>query len=151
MFEPSRGQIIPIMLGVGVAKQVGDVFNRSLYDIHIRLSGVPMLEADVSGSDESQNVLNAKTVMSTQVECLYEAEPRGRLEQLLSTTQHNGFPVCTSDATGGTRLFAGIISRERIKQVRARPARSGGTRQQPRAAGAPRFRRARRVFCSPLT
>ena len=38
--------MIPIMLSVGIAKQVGDQFNKSLYDIHIALSGVPMLEAD---------------------------------------------------------------------------------------------------------
>ena len=112
--------LLPIMLAIGIAKQVGDQFNRGVYDIHIGLQGVPMLETDeIMGAPEAQNVLlNAKSIMATKVVSVSEATSRSKLELMLATNQHNGFPVISADAAeGGSNLFAGIISRSRLARV----------------------------------
>ena len=109
--------LIPIMLAIGISKQVGDAFNRSLYDIHIGLTGVPMIATE-EVSPEAQNVLNAKSVMSLKVCCVNEAEYTGKLQHILKTTSHNGFPVTRTDPLRPDKLlFAGIISRVQIMSI----------------------------------
>ncbi|CAB4014714.1 H(+) Cl(-) exchange transporter 7, partial [Paramuricea clavata] len=81
---------LPMMLVIMVAKWVGDLFNEGLYDIHIRLSRVPIL-----GWDPPQMVegLNARNIMNKPVCCMNLVENVGRVIDLLKTTTHNGFPV----------------------------------------------------------
>ena len=77
-----------------------------------------MLEAAEIVSKDAVNALNAKSVMSsTNIVCVHEAESRAELERLLESTQHNGYPVVTTDSMGGSKLFAGIISRSSVVDI----------------------------------
>ncbi|KAL9957079.1 hypothetical protein ACROYT_G038670 [Oculina patagonica] len=47
---------IPIMIVLMIAKWVGDFFNEGLYDIHIKLQGVPLLGWDAPVMAVGMNV-----------------------------------------------------------------------------------------------
>jgi chloride channel 7 len=112
--------LLPIMLAIGIAKQVADCFNRGLYDIHIGLNKIPMLEAGLNFADQD---LPARSIMSMSVVSVGELVPHKRLREIIATNAHHGFPVTSSDAPSGSpdmsRVFAGIISRQRIVELLA--------------------------------
>lgn len=106
------------MIAVGIAKQVGDLFTHSLYDIHIALSGVPMLTLDEVLPDRaSLGRLNAKSIMQTKVVSLPEAMSYDKIDLLLRSTSHSSFPLTTNDHAGGRRLFHGLISRSKLADI----------------------------------
>ena len=110
--------VLPIMIAVGIAKQVGDAFNSSLYDIHIGLSGVPMLGIEWVLPDKSSfGKLNAKSIMHANVTCLPEAMSPTRIEHVLRTTTHGSYPIITHDHSGSLRLFNGLISRAQLESI----------------------------------
>jgi len=82
---------------MGVSKWVGDLANHGLYDIHIMLKSVPLLEWETTNFAEK---LVASDIMSTRLKYIY---PHTRVESiinLLKTTAHNCFPVvkiCCND------------------------------------------------------
>lgn len=116
---------IPIMIVLMIAKWVGDFFNEGLYDIHIKLQGVPLLgwEAPVMAVG-----MNVSDIMSTKVVCFNTVEKVGRIVDVLKdrSSHHNGFPVVdrrdtnidensrdvNSRATFGT--FRGLILRSQL-------------------------------------
>lgn len=116
---------IPIMLVLMIAKWVGDFFNEGLYDIHVKLQGVPLLgwEAPVMAVG-----MNASDIMSRQVVCFNTVEKVGRIVDVLKDkrSHHNGFPVvdcldsndkedsgsASSEATFGT--YRGLILRSQL-------------------------------------
>jgi chloride channel 7 len=112
--------LLPIMLAIGVAKQVADLFNRGLYDIHIGLNKIPMLEND-HGNRFDDLDLHAHSIMSKSVVSVREIVSRSRLHEVIATNFHHGFPVTSSDEPAGSpnsgRVFAGIISRQRIVEL----------------------------------
>ncbi|XP_031570565.1 H(+)/Cl(-) exchange transporter 7-like [Actinia tenebrosa] len=83
---------MPMMLVLMTAKFVGDFFNEGIYDIHIKLQGVPFLgwEPPVMASE-----VFAKDIMSTPVICFKTKEKVGRIVDVLKDgmSHHNGFPV----------------------------------------------------------
>ena len=121
--------LLPIMLTIGIAKQVGDAFTPSVYDIHIRLQGVPMLEEKLDNvPPEMQGALNAKSVMSRNVVCVGPAESASRLSFVLSTTTHHAFPLVDrvtrpADPHGQPvslplgQLFSGMITRSKLERL----------------------------------
>ena len=134
--------LLPIMLAVGVAKQVGDLFNKSLYDIHIDLQGVPMLHSTFHAiSPEEQGVLNAKSIMSKErLVTVSVAVTPERLRHILTTTNHHGFPVVSSSGPNGAqhapgrRLFAGLISRAKLVKLLEHGAEALSAAPSPSAA-----------------
>ncbi|XP_041377283.1 chloride transport protein 6-like [Gigantopelta aegis] len=83
---------LPLMLTLMVAKWAGDVFNEGLYDIHITLKGVPLLEWDVS-SEASR--LKARDIMDRKLVVVFPKTRVSSLVRILKTTVHNAFPVVT--------------------------------------------------------
>ncbi|XP_022286279.2 H(+)/Cl(-) exchange transporter 6-like isoform X2 [Crassostrea virginica] len=81
---------LPIMLVLMVAKWSGDYFNEGLYDIHIKLKGVPLLEWEVHHGTER---LKARDVMDEPQSYLYTILRVSSLIRMLRTTAHNAFPV----------------------------------------------------------
>lgn len=83
---------IPIMIVLMIAKWVGDFFNEGLYDIHIKLQGVPLLgwEAPVMAVE-----MYVSDIMSTKVVSFNTVEKVGRIVDVLKdrNSHHNGFPV----------------------------------------------------------
>jgi len=86
-----------------VLGQVGDLFTESLYDIHIKLQGVPMLEWGLP--KVAFGLLNARSVMASEVVCLGEAEPPEKLRKILRRTTHHAFPLTYFHV--GTRTVLG--------------------------------------------
>ncbi|KAJ7340243.1 H(+)/Cl(-) exchange transporter 7 [Desmophyllum pertusum] len=74
---------IPIMIVLMIAKWVGDFFNEGLYDIHIKLQGVPLLGWDAPVMAVGMNVSD---IMSRKLVCFKSVEKD-------KTSHHNGFPV----------------------------------------------------------
>lgn len=81
---------IPIMLAIMVSKIVGDLFNEGLFDMHIALSGSPLLDWDPPPLTKK---LSARHVMSNDVLVLKEKETVGNIIDILARTKHHGFPV----------------------------------------------------------
>ena len=110
--------VLPIMIAVCISKLVGDVFTDSLYNVHISLSGVPMLGIEwVLPHKTFYGRLNAKSIMQTAVVCLPDAMAPQRIEHVLKTTTHGTFPLTTYDHMGSRRLFHGLVSRYKLEQL----------------------------------
>lgn len=119
--------LLPVMLTIGISKQVGDLFTRSVYDIHIGLQGVPMLEERLDHvPTEMQGALNAKSVMTQNVVCVSYTETATRLAAVLNTTTHHAFPIVdhgvangvwAAGAPQGSAVFSGIIARSKIQHL----------------------------------
>lgn len=101
------------------AKWVGDAFDHSIYDIHILLSKIPLLEWE---AEHDMLRFHASDVMATN---LVTAPPILRVSEairLLQTSSHNGFPV-VSDGAGpgdGKRLLGLILRGQLITLLRNR-------------------------------
>ncbi|KAA0183354.1 hypothetical protein HAZT_HAZT011318 [Hyalella azteca] len=85
---------VTLMFIIFVAKYVGDKFNHGLYDVHIRLNGVPFLEPK---PDPQLETLFAKQAVSSPVVCLRPVESVRRLLIISRLCTYNGFPVVWND------------------------------------------------------
>ncbi|XP_036727648.1 chloride transport protein 6 isoform X1 [Balaenoptera musculus] len=85
---------LPIMITLMVAKWTGDFFNKGIYDIHVGLRGVPLLEWETK---VEMDKLRASDVMEPNLTYVY---PHTRIQSLVSilrTTVHHAFPVVTEN------------------------------------------------------
>lgn len=102
---------LPLMLVLMVAKWSGDLFNEGLYDIHIHLKGVPLLEWE---APEKTEKLTASDVMSKKVVVFYPATRVSSIVRILKTNAHNAFPVVTvkdkttEDSSDVLELYASL-------------------------------------------
>lgn len=101
---------LPIFMTVMVTKWVGDWFTIGLYDIHIELKHVPMLEPL---PEKDMIMLRARDVMSQEVLTMEPVEIVRDLMKLLEGCKHHGFPVVQP----GTGRFVGIVKRDTLHQV----------------------------------
>ncbi|XP_043340656.1 chloride transport protein 6 isoform X3 [Cervus elaphus] len=92
---------LPIMITLMVAKWTGDFFNKGIYDIHVGLRGVPLLEWE---TEVEMDKLRASDIMEPNLTYVY---PHTRIQSLVSilrTTVHHAFPVVTENR-GNEREF----------------------------------------------
>ncbi|KAF4791001.1 chloride transport protein 6 [Turdus rufiventris] len=92
---------LPIMITLMVAKWTGDFFNKGIYDIHVNLRGVPLLEWETG---VEMDKLRASDIMEPNLTYVY---PHTRIQSLVSilrTTVHHAFPVVTENR-GNEREF----------------------------------------------
>ncbi|GAB1289231.1 Chloride channel protein [Apodemus speciosus] len=85
---------LPIMVTLMVAKWTGDLLNKGIYDIHIGLRGVPLLEWE---TEVEMDKLRASDIMEPNLTYVY---PHTRIQSLVSilrTTVHHAFPVVTEN------------------------------------------------------
>lgn len=85
---------LPIMITLMVAKWTGDFFNKGIYDIHVGLRGVPLLEWE---TEAEMDKLRASDIMEPNLTYVY---PHTRIQSLVSilrTTVHHAFPVVTEN------------------------------------------------------
>ena len=131
--------LLPIMLAILLAKAVGDRFTRSLYDIHILLSGATLLAVEPTPHSTSY-LLTARSLLEHRqasqsgasggasgggassgrasgrgppLKTVTEAETLRRLSDLLDGCTHHAFPVI-SEQSGG---FAGLIGRTKLEAL----------------------------------
>ncbi|XP_046406212.1 H(+)/Cl(-) exchange transporter 7 [Ischnura elegans] len=105
---------LPLMIVLISAKWVGDYFNEGVYDIHIQLSGVPILawQPPPLSSD-----IRAQDVMSHPVVSFKTVENVGHIVDVLKKTSFNGFPVVEPSNMGdggSVGLFKGLIIRSHL-------------------------------------
>ena len=101
--------VLPITAVLITAKIVGDYFNEGIYDTHIHLMGVPILEWEPPSHSE---LIDAKEVMAAPVISFPSIAPVAELYTVLNSNkhQHNGFPVV--DPQDGK--YVGMILRSHI-------------------------------------
>jgi chloride channel 7 len=88
--------LLPLMVTFGAARYTGNIFNEPMYDIQLKLKHMPFLE----GSLHSLGMLNyhpVSEIMSRPVVCLREVDKVKRVMEVLTTTNHNGFPIVSAD------------------------------------------------------
>ena len=84
---------LPLIVTLIAAKWTGDFFNEGIYDMYIRLSGIPMLPWKAPPLVHN---IYASEVMAHPVETLKVTENVGHIFDLLNKTTFNGFPVVDS-------------------------------------------------------
>uniref|UniRef100_A0A8C9SKG9 Chloride channel protein n=1 Tax=Scleropages formosus TaxID=113540 RepID=A0A8C9SKG9_SCLFO len=97
---------LPIMVTLMVAKWTGDFFNKGIYDIHIKLRGVPLLEWE---TEVEMDKLTASDIMEPNLTYVY---PHTRIQSLVSilrTTVHHAFPVVTENRDNEKEFMKGNI------------------------------------------
>lgn len=83
---------LPIIVILVCAKWTGDLFNEGLYDIHIHLKHVPLLEWQAPAV--AQYKVRAEHIMSKNVRSVSRVLQVGELYDMLSeATAHGGYPV----------------------------------------------------------
>jgi len=81
---------LPIFVTVMLSKWTGDVFNHGLYDIHIGLKEIPLLE---SFPEKEMIIMRAGDVMNSDVLSVLRVETVGHLIRILESCDHHCFPV----------------------------------------------------------
>uniref|UniRef100_W5L433 Chloride channel protein n=1 Tax=Astyanax mexicanus TaxID=7994 RepID=W5L433_ASTMX len=97
---------LPIMITLMVAKWTGDFFNKGIYDIHIHLRGVPLLEWE---TEVEMDKLTASDIMEPNLTYVY---PHTRIQSLVSilrTTVYHAFPVVTENREYEKEFMKGNI------------------------------------------
>ncbi|RXM96401.1 Chloride transport protein 6 [Acipenser ruthenus] len=93
-------------LGGVVAKWTGDFFNKGIYDIHIMLRGVPLLEWE---TEVEMDKLTASDIMEPNLTYVY---PHTRIQSLVSilrTTVYHAFPVVTENRGNEKEFMKGNV------------------------------------------
>lgn len=112
MFEltGSLNIMVPVMAAVMFAKWVGDALAIGIYDAHIAMNGFPFLD----NKEEFQHSAVAADVMRPRPGdpplsvITQDTMTVGDIEQLLSESDHNGFPVVVSQES---QHLVGFVTR----------------------------------------
>ncbi|XP_059808030.1 H(+)/Cl(-) exchange transporter 6 [Hypanus sabinus] len=97
---------LPIMVTLMVAKWTGDFFNKGIYDLHVALRGVPLLEWE---TEAEMDKLTASDIMEPNLTYVY---PHTRIQSLVSilrTTAHHAYPVVTENRGNEKEFMKGNI------------------------------------------
>jgi chloride channel 7 len=100
---------LPLFMTTLVAKQAGNHFNEGIYDMLIKLRGIPLMEL---GVEKGSIHRKAQEVMATELVTLSPVEEAGKLLAKLEGCAHNAFPVV--DSSG---LFLGLARRKMLERV----------------------------------
>jgi chloride channel 7 len=99
--------LFPIMICLMISKSIGDRFNISLYDLHVKLKCIPFVEGEPPPDMIRKTAID---VASREVECLGLVCPVEEVYTLLRKTRHCGFPVRTpNDQLSGIILRSQLI------------------------------------------
>lgn len=101
------------MMTLLVSKGVGDLFNVGIYDMHIELKHVPLLEWE---SPSNGLDIKLKDLLKGQHPIYFTKMMKVRdIVRILKMTRHNGFPI-TSQGSDSTVLL-GFILRSTVTAV----------------------------------
>lgn len=100
--------LLPLMVTFASSRYTGNAINEPMYDMQIHLKEMPFLE----GSLHSLGMLNyhpISEIMASPVVTLMEVDKVRRVMEVLTTTDHNGFPVVNKDGR-----LRGIVLRKTL-------------------------------------
>ncbi|CAH1786426.1 unnamed protein product [Owenia fusiformis] len=111
--------LLPIMVTIMVSKWVADYITHPLYHSLLELKCMPFLPNEPVIVDNKQTVINleqyqAQEVMASPVCTIKTVESVKELAQLLTETDHGGFPVVTHDKETDHYVSYGIIGRTEL-------------------------------------
>lgn len=119
---------LPIFLTVMAAKWTGDLFNKGIYDIHIELKHVPLLEQK---AERQMITLEAQAFMTTEVVTLESTSTVQELVEVLDSCDHHGFPVVDPE----TQKFVGLADRSVLHHVLHLGREAGAFLESPAGCG----------------
>ena len=90
-----------------MANYVGGIFNAGIYEIMIELKKYCYLDQKLI---RSMDIVKTGKIMTHPVQCLHPVEIAERIQQLLSLSTHNGFPVVDKELG----YFLGIVRRDQL-------------------------------------
>eukprot|EP00188_Purpureofilum_apyrenoidigerum_P001970 Plantae.Rhodophyta-Purpureofilum_apyrenoidigerum.ctg21477.p1 GENE.Plantae.Rhodophyta-Purpureofilum_apyrenoidigerum.ctg21477~~Plantae.Rhodophyta-Purpureofilum_apyrenoidigerum.ctg21477.p1 ORF type:complete len:577 (-),score=122.26 Plantae.Rhodophyta-Purpureofilum_apyrenoidigerum.ctg21477:882-2612(-) len=85
--------IIPAFIVALVAKFTGDSINTGIYDLHIELKGIPILEPRMTHATELYHSIRCRDVMERNVAAVYDLSKISDLVSVLREYHHGSFPV----------------------------------------------------------
>lgn len=127
-----------IMLVLLVSKMVADAFNGNIYDIMMKLKGLPYLEAH---AEPYMRQLTVGDVVTGPLQIFRGYEKVGNIIQVLKSTGHNGFPVVDEPPSSECPILFGLILRAHLitllkkKLFTRTPARAGSDILKQLSAG----------------
>jgi len=135
--------IMPIMATVLIAKWIADVYNISLYDMHVELKCVPFVEPDPPAAMDG---MLTGEVMTQDVSILNEIATVQSILLVLENTTHNGFPVVSNQQ----KKYRGTIIRNHLIVLLRRKMWTGTVNDILSERAAPKRLLELEDFCSSL-
>ena len=110
--------LVPLMLTVMLARWVGNCFNDGLYDIHIHLKNIPLLEEN--DPDNAMVDISVADVMTSAPVCIPPLVSVCEVFALLQRNRHHCFPVIgkshlhenSKRDDGGPDILLGVVPRK---------------------------------------
>ncbi|XP_048583909.1 chloride channel protein D [Nematostella vectensis] len=116
--------LLPIMVGIMVAKWVGDFTTHPLYHALLELKCIPFLDSEPVILHEGSRTINlelfcASHAMAKPPIVVHRVESITNLANLLLDNPHGGYPV-VQQVESGVEVFVGMISRNDISILLSR-------------------------------
>jgi chloride channel 7 len=115
--------LLPVLVGIMVAKWVADAFTHPLYHGLLAVKCVPFLSPEPA-STHSLDLVPVAAAMRSPVVTLRAAMRVGDIQEVLRDTTHNGFPVVRDTPQG--QVFVGLVSRAHLAALLQRMTATGG-------------------------
>ncbi|XP_042518001.1 putative chloride channel-like protein CLC-g isoform X1 [Macadamia integrifolia] len=104
--------LLPLMMLVLlVSKTVADTFNGNIYDLIMKLKGLPYLETH---AEPYMRQLSVSDVVTGPLQVFNGIEKVSNIVHILKTTRHNGFPVIDEPPVSDSPLLHGLILRTHL-------------------------------------
>ncbi|XP_043703079.1 putative chloride channel-like protein CLC-g [Telopea speciosissima] len=104
--------LLPLMMLVLlVSKTVADTFNGNIYDIIMKLKGLPYLDAH---AEPYMRQLSVSDVVTGPLQVLNGTEKVSNIVHVLKTTRHHGFPVIDEPPVSASSQLYGLILRTHL-------------------------------------
>ncbi|KAL2929740.1 putative chloride channel-like protein CLC-g [Bienertia sinuspersici] len=100
-----------VMLVLLVSKTVADGFNANIYDIMMKLKGLPYLE---SHTEPYMRQLTVADVVIGPLKYFHGIEQVGNIVDTLKRSGHNGYPVFDERIDSETPVLAGLVLRAHL-------------------------------------
>lgn len=100
-----------VMVVLLTSKTVADGMNSNIYDLLVKLKGLPFLD---SHPEPYMSQLTVTDVLSGPLQVFHGVEKVGNIVHVLKTTGHNGFPVIDVPPLCDTPVLYGLILRAHL-------------------------------------
>lgn len=100
-----------VMLVLLISKTVADSFNPNIYDLIMKLKGLPYLEAH---AEPYMRNLTVSDVVTGPLRMFNGVEKVGNIVHILKTTGHHGFPVIDEPPFANSPVLFGLILRAHL-------------------------------------
>eukprot|EP00036_Acanthoecidae_sp_10tr_P016650 CAMPEP_0206298914 /NCGR_PEP_ID=MMETSP0106_2-20121207/6927_1 /ASSEMBLY_ACC=CAM_ASM_000206 /TAXON_ID=81532 /ORGANISM="Acanthoeca-like sp., Strain 10tr" /LENGTH=907 /DNA_ID=CAMNT_0053729613 /DNA_START=27 /DNA_END=2750 /DNA_ORIENTATION=+ len=108
--------VLPLMITLMMSRWSGNIFCEGLYDMHIHLNKLPILESDPPESSRTHD-LCAREIMSQEVVSVEPVITVGALYDTVTSNTHGCFPVMRTSG-----VLQGLILRKRVAMIFAHKA-----------------------------